>query len=106
MDYLKKLQGITNDAEALSIIMTSNNALNTAEALDILHTRYLNMPLKHKVAKFLCGAKEDIAISFIDGLINSGDFYNNIAFNSNESIPVIIIAIHLRLKNLSKTNER
>jgi hypothetical protein len=99
MSFISKLKNCKDDAQALSLLMRSNNALEVDGAYTKLYEKYPNISLARRVANELMGEKHIVGALFIDGYGDGTEFYNHVANNNDSSIPVVVIAIHLRTMN-------
>jgi hypothetical protein len=86
--------------DALPILLSAENALDYGNMLEELYYTFPNRTWTKRIAEYLCGTSGRImAINFMVGYGDGEEFINNVAYNSEDSIPVIIKAIQLHYMN-------
>jgi hypothetical protein len=85
--------------EALPILLSFDNSLDYNDKADALYEKMPCTTPTKRIALTLCGnAHKTMARLFMDGY-DMPNFIDNVAHNSEESIPLIVKAIQLHFAN-------
>jgi len=88
-----------NVQDALVILLTSPNALDYNELAEELYNDMPNTTPIQRLASTLCGTSNKIMASMFMNGSDMPQFIDNVAYNSNDSIPLIVKAIQLHYMN-------
>jgi len=105
MNILAGLKGLNNVPQALILLISAGNAVGYNKEQLLSHYKP-GISEVRAIALELCGgANEKIAVEFMTEGNCIEEFFNNVSYNSEQSIPLIMRAINLAYVNYKLNNE-
>lgn len=95
MTHISKLKDVQSVDEALTILMAHPNSLDYKKKFNSQFEEERDLAFE------LCGvASKSLAMDFMKGFpLSSNAFFNNVSYNNDSSIPLVMRAIDISLEN-------